>query len=847
MGNRVIIRVPEGTVLSAELERAFQQRFPGYVLQPFSEQPDYKQAYAERINSLHAAFQYLLKAYPFPPSDKLSIEKEALEAYVKGCVDATHADMKDVSETNVPALQKILEKHTTNIIDAIALLWNIKGKEAAELLNEAEQYDIMGKGRPDLVTYSIIEGYGPILQVDEVLPPYNDLIIAELKQIKADGYPKTPVWFNELTEHSKYHFIHSYFAALDGRIELADVIKDFDTLLAKWDEVSKSELIYDDLARIAGKNPPFPRWFSNLSLPLQELFNVLAKESPSTVGKRLITFKAILSNPAYQSDLTQIIKIPQWYWVLPKHQQYFLEEALKNKPTVEEAVSFLSSRHRTLPMLANFAQHRTLKVTTSESGVIEFTPYYSSPKIRSSHVASRNGFKWPWAVQRRHVLDNLAKALEKAKPEQVVLFQTLISPIPEEYLPEFVANYLSKLFPDIKLEHIARSAVDARGAGAPELVKTNHPYNYYRLLGYATAENQESRAILIAAELLADTIPDLKPIIEDYKAVLSSSFGTATINDKVGREIFLSSLEQLLVLTMNGYSYGSCVSGKDRKAIELIHTDAMYLYKDIYNCWPKFNDSEENRANFISLVAEIYITRHQQEHSGQNARGAKGIKTPQNYFPADISAAIKTRLRNDNVLTYDDDIASNNEVREISVGKSYSFLTDTLLPKQIMQCNLVARQLGEDMCKSLYTKLSHLLNQGHLFTPMEASSSIRRLAQRLDPRFWQAPSAPNVPDVPTGIGRIIKFMADKHTGRSSVERMAGILAIGLERPSKDETRTTATLSVYNRLNALVESQTPEALDSVATETVAEWHALFEASKEKPIIKESDVSVEGFSL
>lgn len=813
MKKGIIIRVPHGLELSSELLHTFEQNFPGYILEPYCETPDYYRSFVRRVNSLCDAFLFLLDAYP--SLHKFPLSRRTIQNYinenriwsisVKGSVDDLH---------------KELEKFTAKLIDTICLLWQCADiKYAVELLNEAEQYSLMSQGRLDLATLVPMktgQDGAYILQLDESLPPYDDQVLHELKQIKTQKHPKTPTWLRNLEE-----FKQVYFYNLGPEIASpVAIVQDFNSFLLGWGATKKRALsLHADLQQIVNDELPLPSWFSGLNPQHREMIRILASE-PNTIDKQLHSFKKLITSDYFKQVCGENVgcfcSIPQWYWVLPEHQQFFLEHVLENNQNIEDAVSFLPSRQRTLPLPANFAAHSLWAVSADGKMRELFAKRY-----RSSHIASRDALEWPTTVQQRHTDSNLARVMAYRKPGQLSLLQTLISPIHgADYVPNWLTDFLPNLPPDLELYKLARSAVE-RSLYVQSILQNNHPYNMAKRLFYTQANDKDSLALLDVAKNYASTTPGLSILLNQYKNVLESQVGTATFFDYAGRELFLSSLEQLIILTLGSYSYGSCVSGKDRKAIELIHTDAMIIYKERFGYWPIFAEPQdkENRIRFVALVADLYMSRHQHEHAGQNAPGSEGIKTPDWYLPADIVAEISKRLSSERALRDDDRFATNNEVKNIFIGGSKK-LKEYLLPENKLICRLVARQLGEIYCAKLYEALHSLINEKNLF-----------LASAEMTGRWTVNFFPdNNLDYPEGIKLIRDLMIDTSSGKDNVLRLEKILQIVKDRPKSDPSRTPATNSIYDRLRYFVDVPDTTTLLQAVVDTVEEWKALFNSSK-----------------
>ncbi|KGP64059.1 oxidoreductase [Legionella norrlandica] len=812
MGKGKVLRVLENTVLSSGVINTLERLLPGCKLEYFEAKPNYQKSIARRIESLHDAFLFILKAYPLDP-EHTSLTVETLSAYAEECKAACNLKKSTLDDLHVE-----LEKYTAKLVEVISIAWKWpKGravKEAIASLNEAEQYVLMSKGRHDIATLMPIElesGTAYVLQQDQSLSPVYGQWLEELKQLKISNYPKTPIWFRNLPEYQQAYYCNLRLTPIDTK----RLGQDLNQFLMKWGEITKQALnLNADLNHIHKDLTPYPSWFNDLSLAQQTMIRALPGCSAYEIESNLKKFKLFMSeqakNEQYTSTLPLVTKIAQWYWVLPERQQYFLQYVLENAETIEEAVSFLSSRHRTLPAPANYGAH-SLYLIDGEGN----EKLFYGKRYRSSHIASRDVLKFPKAVQQRHVDSNLIKVMENAKLGQQKLLQTLISPIHAvDYIPTVVTDYLPELPPDLELYKIAREAV-ARSEHRQDIFQHNHPFNVAKRFYYTAANDSDSEYLLNVAESYVSSIPELQLLIDEYKAVLNSPLGSATFWDYDGRELFLSSLEELIILTLSGYSYGSCVSGKDRKAVELLHTDAMILYKEKYGVWPKFGTpkEEKERINFINIVVDLYVSRHQHELAGQNAPGSEGIKTPDWYWPQDVAAAINERLGTEKALSYDDRLATDNEIKNIHKDLAYYFL-----PENVLHCILIAKQLGEKLCTKLYDILSALVNEESRFQKPTKSS-------------WKPRWFPDKEDGPTGIRNIREVMQDENSGNDNVLRMGKIFFSVLKRPESDSTRTSATNSVYDRIRSLLQPlKNSETLEKLANEAISEWRTLFENSK-----------------
>lgn len=280
------------------------------------------------------------------------------------------------------------------------------------------------------------------------------------------------------------------------------------------------------------------------------------------------------------------------------------------------------------------------------------------------------------------------------------------------------------------------------------------------------------------------------------------------------------------------YINGSCVSGKDRKAIEIIHTDAMLIYKERYeNKWPSFCELDPSkRKNFVNIVVSLYLSRHQQELAGQNAPGSEGIKTPDTYFPKDICDEIQRRL-GDKILQYDDRLASDNEVKTILTKHS-----GILSKENKLKADLISLQLGEEDCTELYSHLFNLIDriyQESIKSKGSQSNFFKKYVPLIDSQL------------PTGIKLIKKLMHDNlEAGNNNIQRLAKIIEIVLNRPSNDDSRSPETTFIYEQISGLCKNSSKTNLDTYVKQTKQLLIEHFENAKDKisPFSSVEDISL-----
>ncbi len=874
---KTILRVLDGTVLSPALSSKLEELLPGYTVKTFQAKPNYANSIKQRIESLHAAYSFILEAHSLDPKFT-HLTKQTLKTYADEAMAAC-----DLDKVKFDELHKELEKFTGALVSAIQIAWpwsdndSERTEKAIACLNEAEQYVLMSKGRPNTATLSAMDfgrGSEYVLQIDEALPAYYDKWLEELSDLKTKAFPLTPSWFSNLQAEEQAYLCNLGVNSVTPEVLIAD-------LQALLEDLPKIRGVASnwsaDLEKIHKQEFPLPDWFNKISKAKQQMLKILAGKSGDLEGA-ITAFQTFLTekntNASFKLELNRVITLPQWYLLLSKLQQGFLKHVVVNAAKIEDAVFFLSSRHRTLPAPANFASHRIVRINT-EGEAQEL----SDRRYRSSHIVSRDLIKakLPKAVRQRHSISNLEQVMRYAAEDQELLLQTLISPLGiGEYIPSLLTPYLPELPPDKELYDELRSTV----LGSKYATRThqhNHPFNVAKRYYYTEGDDEDSVKLIRDVEAVLEFIDevqqqinsveqeisrlkeqekrqvkpailseastkkpspaetmlfaqarllalqkqlpkfhakknDIGELIAEYTSVLNSSMGSATVFDYQGRELFLSSLEQLIILNKKGYPYGSCVSGKDRKAIELIHTDSMLIYKARYGVWPTFTDGELARKRFVTIVADLYLSRHQHELAGQNAPGSDGIKTPKWYLPKDICSEINRRLGDEHGLRHDDRLATDNEVKHIFITHS-----EVITPELELNTRLICKQLGEPLCRAIYDALYKLIDQARLFEVPTRTKVARSLL------FLDSST------LPEGIEAIRALMHNELAGDNNIQRLAKIISIVLQRPLNDK-RKNATVSVYDGIRGLCKVTPDHGLVEHSALIIKVWTELFENAK-----------------
>lgn len=633
MAKTTILRVEKGTVLTAEMRKNLKSLLGDFETREYIKTPDLKKIYQRRIDILAEAFEFIYNS--ITPSSCTSAE---LAAYLQFCKQLNQ--LPDIADQD--KYQEILTNFTGMLVNALIDNWNwpYRVRDAVGLLNKAEQYVIMQKGRQNLATLSTVSQLKDsfVLNWENTLPSCSKQTIDELIKIKQTYLSDLPNWLEQLPYYQQVFFLTSP----ETCTTVTQLNSENNDIIDLWRSKTLSNDDYIaiiDGYSIDGTKKKKPDWYRELPGNRKQILRSLLisegnnKEKVEQKLNDLTKKLCEKSDEATAALIKKIRGLPSWFVKLPLSEQKLLKAALDKSENVADVVHFLPSRLRTIPGLANLAEHNCAILDTNCNVKKQF-----GPKLRSSHLASRDVKSQPEPIGQLHARRNYAQILEIAKTryeKYSILIQTLISPVPGAEVVDV---------PDEYLDRMREWVIQNNSSHGFTVYTKNHPYNVAKRFIWTGASDPDCLALLAAAKAVTPKKPALEKLIRSYEATLNSGFLTTNLRDYTGRELSLSSYEHLLVEHIGGVSYGSCVSGKDRKALEIIHSDAMQIYYEIYNEWPQFNEfNKDKRGNFVDIVSDLYVTRHAHEFADENAPGTEGIKTPENYYPADIAAAIQKK------------------------------------------------------------------------------------------------------------------------------------------------------------------------------------------------------------
>ncbi len=470
----------------------------------------------------------------------------------------------------------------------------------------------------------------------------------------------------------------------------------------------------------------------------------------------------------------QTSPLPEWYTQLAPMEQHFLLFTLQEtrlKATLQKVLSRddlrdlfvnFSSRLRSIPGMANFRKH-SISLLDSELMVLMEDERYASSMVSSRDIQKESVTQ---SVRDHHARTNIEHIIDTALPSLVnkklaqrefsegstvhvelhMALQSLISPgIPEKFQPD-AKLHADKIRVAETLNYHREEPWQAHNNQGEKtsiniiidmhLQPTNHPLNDANKFGYTSFDEPGCLAFITTAHTFLEDNPthknhsDITHLIEEYGTLLrSGGFLHANIHDTNKRELYLSSLEQLLTLLQGNLPYGSCVSGKDRKALELMHTDAMLIYHRLYDNWPSYSD-EENlaRSHFVNIFSSLYLSHHHHISAALNSPGSEGIKTPENYLPKDIITnlnAYYVRLspNGESSLTADDAFASFNELK--SITKYILNISDSSYQKKAeAKLWYIELQLSNQSTQESITKNTYITESWNLIDELTSAKSV---------------------------------------------------------------------------------------------------------------------------
>lgn len=823
---KTILRIANGIEPDEAFKNNLKEMIGDYEIEHYSSRVDLGRSYQQRIDSLYKAFLLIMKVIPM----RSDTDYAGIMAFSK----YSYETMSFANCYEIGDYKKKLTNYTIDLLNTIIAIYKWPADEgygryqyAIDLLDKADCYVAMQEGRADLATLLQVDSdataasssssekkFTWVLLYDQQQFPFEAETMSELACIKQRGQFLTPSWFRNMPA-----WLQSFFCKTDQlSTNITSLKLALNAVALRWKGQYKGmpETIEGDLQLIAKVDDmaSLPDWFRCVSSEEQRAIiknlvhaSITSKDFTTRLHQLSSVIRGLAFNnyQSFADHLVNLRVLPYWYLLLPEDEQRLLKFSLHNtSDNLYDAVSFLPSRLRTLPGLANLAKH-FVKFLDVDGNPVKSTP----ERIRSAHIGSRAVINLPPEIAQLHAKRNLAHVLSFSQSGPA-LIQTLIS-------PDWTTHRLVGT-PDYPLYYQLAEAIKAVQSDR-QIFYPNHPYNALRYVYLTYASDAHCNALLkYAEEFFADSLNhvnpngrlgrlseealrDLECLIKEYRDLINSEPGSATWKElwsKRGRELSLSSVEHLLTMQISGLPYSSCVSGKDRNGINIDYTDSMLIYRELYGFWPSFKDSEPARTRFMMIFATLINSRHIDEHAAQNAPGATGIKHPFAYMPGDAPVAIyralgltEPPLANQCPLAISDILASTNDVEEIVKAVT---VFDANLPVYQVAAQKLSEVSRERFLDVLWDNISNAIfwqeQRKNRYTVLE-----KFISRSLGPQ---------------GIEELKVVFKDRPF-ENSMTILARIYQTVEQRPAKDGSRSDSTQVLYDAIGQLKQAESPEKI------------------------------------
>lgn len=478
-------------VLPSEFESRLKEIIGPFELERYPARRNLKQSYQRRINSLSKAFLFILDTIP-----QLNETKQKLQDFLRYAQHIYELpDNKSIDE-----YQDILAEFTAFLLGGLTDHYPYKVensrkiKEAIELLNQAEQYVIMKEGKADLATLipiTVNKSITYALRYEKQIEPYTQESLKEFEAIKKASLV-TPKWFRSFPSPLQIYLLASPNVEPEDKTPALSIQKEFNEFIKTWDTIrtKHSVTLADDLSSIANKK--LPEWFKQLPSHQQQLLQHLIsmKKDGSGIAADLNTYKDELETVReYLGRLSNLKPLPYWYLYLERYEQRFLIGALNSKTRIEDAISFLPSRLRRLPLPANICESHLVFLNEK----LKVAKKYDAG-IRLSHFCSRDMQDAPVQLQELYSHRNLARLVSMMGEHDIFLFmQTLISPVAflKYYMPDYYLNeQRKKIISEFQDNHDTL------------IFASNHAVNIAKYAQFKTLSTPDSRTLLDLTKII---------------------------------------------------------------------------------------------------------------------------------------------------------------------------------------------------------------------------------------------------------------------------------------------------------------------------------------------------------
>lgn len=373
------------------------------------------------------------------------------------------------------------------------------------------------------------------------------------------------------------------------------------------------------------------------------------------VDKPVNTFK-----PEYQGTVNPVIHEltlrtrkadpPNWFKNQPEIYKQMISTWSSTCLVPSDNIYTLSSRTQIVPGMRNMLEHYLITCDGKETDLEK--KLLVSQTFRSSHIAGRANGTEPFVTEddlkymAKLGYDAMKMTLEESAnldtfSYPAILYQTLVTPVKGREEDSFV---------DAVKEEIVEAD---RSTSKVDIISTNIAVNALQAVAAVGGiihnnQNEQEQKLINYAKESED--PFVQGMLKEYQLILQAGNKAAIADalNKQGFSLHRAAVEEVLARSIPGViSVGGCMSGKDRKGLELLYADALILfYQQTRKIFSLQNGEPADLALFNSILIQLFNSGHMQKVAGANAPGAEGLKELKHNAPGSIRDHIGTGIQN---------------------------------------------------------------------------------------------------------------------------------------------------------------------------------------------------------
>lgn len=138
----------------------------------------------------------------------------------------------------------------------------------------------------------------------------------------------------------------------------------------------------------------------------------------------------------------------------------------------------------------------------------------------------------------------------------------------------------------------------------------------------------------------------------DAKRQINEIVFSTIENNQNWYKLHMTALVECIVAKLGGFSCGVSTSGNDSKIVE-IYAAALQIYCDKHKKLLTTNDDMENKKEFASIFAQLYLSRHYHALAALEGPGDEETQALSHYLPDFIVQEIKAMQKREKLLNLD--------------------------------------------------------------------------------------------------------------------------------------------------------------------------------------------------